>query len=103
MSENGPREGTRDLPRAGPEAGRRAVTSDSAAGAAYESMARRARRRHQEIVELVRSGLPYDQVAARYSRDHPLDLDVTPEEVAAAVAAEAAHPRSVTAPPARPR
>src|SRR5208282_2072553 len=45
MSENGPREGTKDLPRSGPDAGRRAVDGGSAAGAVYQSISRRARRR----------------------------------------------------------
>jgi hypothetical protein len=84
MSENGPREGTRDLPRAGPDAGRRAVDSDSAAGAAYQSIARRARRRRQEITEMVRSGLTFETAAATYARDHPLEPDVSRSEFAAA-------------------
>ncbi|MGA8276158.1 MAG: hypothetical protein WB789_08525 [Thermoplasmata archaeon] len=97
MSENGPREGTRDLPRSGAEAGRRAVDSNSASGAAYEAITRRARRRQEEIIALVHSGLPIEGVAASYTRDHPLEREVTPSEVAAAVALDKSH-----RPPMRP-
>jgi hypothetical protein len=93
MSENGPREGTRDLPRSGAEAGRRSVDDDSAAGAAYQAIARRARHRRQEILALVRAGLPFDGAAASYTRDHPLEREVTASEVAAAVASDKTHPR----------
>ncbi|MCI4343514.1 MAG: hypothetical protein L3J92_05315 [Thermoplasmata archaeon] len=86
MSENGPREGTRDLPRSGPDAGRRAVDSRSAAGAAYQSISRRARRRREEILALVRAGLSSEAAARRYSRDHPLEPEVSPSEVTAALA-----------------
>ncbi len=99
MSENGPREGTRDLPRSGPEAGRRAVDQDSASGAAYQAISRRAARRRQEILTLVRSGLSIEGAARAYTRDHPLEKEVTASEVAVVVAstktasAAAGHPR----------
>ena len=83
MSENGPREGTRDLPRSGPEAGRRAVDDDSTAGAAYSALQRQIRRRRDELLDLLRSGLSDPAAAAQYSRLHPLEHEVTPEEVAA--------------------
>ncbi|MCI4364593.1 MAG: hypothetical protein L3K10_00795 [Thermoplasmata archaeon] len=95
MSENGPREGTRDLPRSSPEAGRRAMDGGSASGAAYQAIARRARRRREEIIALVRSGLPFEQAAETYSRDHPLEHQVPLSEVAAAVASHKdRHPRA---------
>jgi len=88
MSENGPREGTKDLPRSGPDAGRRAVDGGSAAGAVYQSISRRARRRRLEILALVHSGLAPAVAATAYSRDHPLELEVTVREVELAVASE---------------
>jgi hypothetical protein len=97
MSENGPREGTRDLPRSGPDAGRRAVDRDSASGAAYQAIARRARRRQQEIIALVRTGLSFESAAESYNRDHPLERGVTTPEVEAAIAGQKTHlpqPRS---------
>src|SRR5580658_6869392 len=99
MSENGPREGTRDLPRSGPDAGRRAVDSHSAAGAAYQSISRRARRRREEIMALVRTGLSPEDAARKYSRDHPLEPDVSSAEVAAVIATGGSSP---SAPKRRP-
>jgi hypothetical protein len=94
MSENGPREGTRDLPRSGPESGRRAVDQDSASGAAYQAISRRAVRRRQEILMLVHSGLSVEGAAAAYTRDHPLEKEVTPSEVAVVVASRKSPPTS---------
>jgi hypothetical protein len=84
MSENGPREGTRDLPRSGPDAGRRAVDDTSAAGAAYKALHRRARQRREELVALVRSGLSPESVAREYSARHPLERAATVDEVESA-------------------
>jgi hypothetical protein len=86
VSENGPREGTRDLPRPGPDAGRRAVEGDSSAGVAYGSLARALRRRRSELVALVEAGETYSAAAESYRARHPLEPDVTSEEVEAAVA-----------------
>jgi len=84
MSENGPREGTRDLPRRSPEAGHRAVDPRSPSGIAYDRLARRERRRREEIRQLIRSGLQFEAIAERYAQDHPLERDVTRAEVKAA-------------------
>ncbi|MGB6442013.1 MAG: hypothetical protein WBF81_01790 [Thermoplasmata archaeon] len=86
MSENGPREGTRDLPRAGPDSGRRAVDEDSLAAAAYGSLARSLRRRRAELIALLESGEPPEGVAVTYRSDHPLESAVTTDEVDAALA-----------------
>ncbi len=84
MSENGPREGTRDLPRRHPEAGHRVVDRNSPSGVAYDRLARRERRRREEILQLVRAGLSFEAIATRYASDHPLERDVTREEVSVA-------------------
>lgn len=84
MSENGPREGTRDLPRRDPEAGRRSVDPESLSGRAYGSQARQQRRRGKEIRELLDQGLSAAEVARHYATDHPMEYPVTDEEVAAA-------------------
>lgn len=86
MSENGPREGTRDLPRPAPEAGRRAVESDSPAGVAYGSLSRSLRRRRAELVALAEAGGTPSAVANAYQTEHPLEPEVSAEEVDAAVA-----------------
>jgi hypothetical protein len=86
MSENGPREGTRDLPRPGPDAGRRAVEDDSLAGAAYGSLSRSLRRRRQELVSRVEAGESPSGVGKAYASDHPLEPAVTSDELDAAVA-----------------
>jgi hypothetical protein len=86
VSENGPREGTRDLPRPGPDAGHRAVDEDSVAGAAYGILSRSLRRRRAELVALVDSGGSLETVAATYLARHPLEPRVTPAEIQAAVA-----------------
>ncbi len=86
MSENGPREGTRDLPRPGPEAGRRAVADDSPAGIAYASLSRSLRRRRAELAALVEAGGTTDSAARTYETEHPLEPGVSVGEVDAAVA-----------------
>jgi len=102
VSENGPREGTRDLPRSGPEAGRRAVTSDSPAGAAYASVSRSLRRRRAELAELLAAGGTFESVARTYQSDHPLEPDVTAAEIEVAVAeAEARAPKAPVRIPSR--
>ena len=85
MSENGPREGTRDLPRRDPDAGHRSVAPGSPSGVAYASLAKRVRRRREEVLALHRSGLSFEAVATRYNRDHPLERAMTAEEVRLAV------------------
>ncbi len=86
MSENGPREGTRDLPRPGPDAGRRAVDEDSPAGVAYGTLSRSLRRRRAELVALMEAGGTAASVAKSYQAEHGLEPVVTPEEIDAAVA-----------------
>jgi hypothetical protein len=86
VSENGPREGTRDLPRSGPDAGRRAVDADSLAGAAYGSLSRSLRRRRAELVALVEAGETLSNIVKSYQLEHPLEPNVTRAEVDAAVA-----------------
>jgi hypothetical protein len=81
VSENGPREGTKDLPRRPPEAGHRGVDPDSTTGIAYSRLARTEKRRRDELEELARSGLPFHEIASRYAASHPLERDVTPEEI----------------------
>ena len=81
MSENGPREGTRDLPKRDREAGFRAVDPRTPAGIAYAEIGRAARRRRDELLELVRQGLPAARIAALYQAAHPLELPVTAEEI----------------------
>jgi hypothetical protein len=86
MSENGPREGTRDLPRPGPDAGRRAVDDDSLAGAAYGSLSRSLRRRRQELVARLEAGESPSGIGKAYASDHPFEPAVTSDEVDTAVA-----------------
>jgi hypothetical protein len=86
VSENGPREGIHDLPRSGPDAGRRAVDEDSPAGVAYASLSRSIRRRRAELVALVEAGGTAATVAKSYRAEHPLEPDVTADEIDAAVA-----------------
>jgi hypothetical protein len=85
MSENGPREGTRDLPRPGPEAGRRSVTADSPAGAAYSSISKSLRRRRAELVSMVEAGATPETAARSYQAEHPLEPIVTVDEITAAL------------------
>ncbi len=98
MSENGPREGTRDLPRRDPEAGRRGVDAGSLTGAAYDTVGRQQRRRVREVLELAREGLSAEEVVRRYGRDHPTERPPTVDEVEEIVAAGTPHAAS-----ARPR
>jgi hypothetical protein len=86
MSENGPREGTRDLPRPGPDSGRRAVTEDSPAGVAYGSISKSLRRRRAELVAMMEAGGTASTVARSYKAEHPLEPAVTEEEIFAALA-----------------
>jgi hypothetical protein len=88
VSENGPREGTRDMPRPGPDVGRRAVTADSPAGAAYASVARALRRRRADLAALAAEGGTFPSIAGAYQSEHPLEPDVTASEVETAVAEE---------------
>jgi hypothetical protein len=86
VSENGPREGTRDLPRPGPDAGRRAVEEDSLSGTAYASLARALRRRRTELAELAEAGGTFPSVAKAYQEGHPQEPVVTALEVELAIA-----------------
>jgi hypothetical protein len=86
VSENGPREGTRDLPRPGPDAGHRTVDEDSVAGAAYGTLSRSLRRRRAELLALLEASGAADTVAASYGARHPLEPRVTPDEIEAAAA-----------------
>ncbi len=83
MSENGPREGTRDLPGRDRDAGHRAVDPTSPAGRSYAAMGRAARRRRAELLELARTGLSARRVAELYRIAHPLEPEVTADEVRA--------------------
>lgn len=85
MSENGPREGTRDLPRRDPEAGFRAADENSAAGVTYRRLAQSLRRRQAELVALAREGGSPSTIAAEYQSKHPLETPVSRHEVAAAI------------------
>jgi hypothetical protein len=81
MSENGPREGTKDLPRRDPESGQRSIEPGSPSGRAYELHARQERRRREALLDLSRDGLSPEQIVARYGRDHPFERAVTLAEV----------------------
>jgi hypothetical protein len=85
MSENGPREGTKDLPRRDPESGHRSIEPDSPSGLAYARHSREAHRRRLEIRDLVGQGLSPLEVGARYRQDHPAERPVTIDEVLDAV------------------
>jgi hypothetical protein len=86
VSENGPREGTRDLPRRDPDAGRRAVDENSPAGVAYRALSRSLERRRAELAALMEAGGTPSSVAKSYQADHPLEPAVTRNEIDAAVA-----------------
>jgi hypothetical protein len=86
VSENGPREGTRDLPRPGPDAGHRTVDEDSVAGAAYGTLSRSLRRRRAELLALMDTRGTADTAASVYGTRHPLEPRVTPEEIEAVLA-----------------
>ncbi len=83
MSENGPREGTRDLPKRDREAGFKSVDPGTPAGSAYASMGRAAQRRREELRELLRSGHSPAQVVEIYRTTHPLEPVPTPDELRA--------------------
>jgi len=85
MSENGPREGTRDLPRGSPEAGHRAPDENSPAGAAYGRLSKSLRRRRAELVALAEAGAERRDIAKSYECLHPLEPTVTQDEIALAV------------------
>jgi hypothetical protein len=88
MSENGPREGTRDLPRRDPEARYRTVDEAGAAGAEYRKVAQSLRRRRAELLALAAAGGTPSTIASQYQADHPLEAPVSARE--AQVALEAA-------------
>lgn len=83
MSENGPREGTRDLPKRDRDAGHRAVDPRTPAGKAYAALSRAALRRREELTELVRQGLSAERIVEAYRIEHPLEPAVTTDEVLA--------------------
>jgi hypothetical protein len=83
MSENGPREGTRDLPKRDRDAGHRAIEPGTPAGEAYAALGRAARRRREALLDLVRQGLSASRIAEVYRVDHPLEPVVTHDEVRA--------------------
>jgi hypothetical protein len=83
MSENGPREGTRDLPKRDRDAGYRAVDPGTSAGIAYAALGRAARRRREELLELVRQGLSAPRITELYQSAHPLEPAVTIHEIRA--------------------
>lgn len=85
MSENGPREGTRDLPKRDREAGHRAVDPATPAGKAYAALSRAARRRREELFELVHQGLSAERIVEVYQGAHPLEPTVTVGEIRALV------------------
>ena len=83
MSENGPREGTRDLPKRDRDAGFRAVAPGTSTGTAYAALGRAAVRRREEILELVRQGLPPHRIVELYQSAHPLELPLSLDEIRA--------------------
>jgi len=85
MSENGPREGTRDLPRRDPEAGFRAPDENSSAGLAYRRLADSLRRRRAELRALAAAGGTTESIVADYRSSHPLETPVSQREVETAL------------------
>lgn len=85
VSENGPREGTRDLPKRDADAGRRAVDGESLAGRAYRAHDRAERQRDGELGDLAAEGLSEHEILVRYEQSHPFERAVTREEVRRAV------------------
>lgn len=83
VSENGPREGTRDLPKRDRDAGHRSVDPGTPAGKAYAALRRAAARRREELFELVRQGLSAEQISETYRTTHPLEPMVTVGEIRA--------------------
>jgi hypothetical protein len=98
MSENGPREGTKDLPRRDPASGQRSLDPDSPAGRAYQAHSRLERRRREILRDLAREGLTPEEIVVRYARDHPSERPVTLTEVVA-VLTMAAQREAVAGPP----
>ncbi len=87
LSENGPREGTRDLPRRDPEAGFRAADEKSRAGAAYREFSQSIQRRRAELLALAAAGGTPTSIAADYQASHPLEMPVSAREVQSALRA----------------
>ena len=83
MSENGPREGTRDLPKRDRDAGFRAVDPATPAGMTYSALGRAARRRREELLDLVRQGFSAPRIVELYRIAHPLEPVVTTDEIRA--------------------
>ncbi len=81
VSENGPREGTRDLPKRDADSGRRGVDEQSLAGRAYRAHDRAERQRDGELDELAAEGLSEHEILVRYQQSHPYERVVTLEEV----------------------
>jgi hypothetical protein len=90
VSENGPREGTRDLPRRNPESGFRTVEENSAAGTAYRRLAQSLRRRREELRSLAAAGGTPASIAADYHARHPLEPPVSDHEIEVALQGPAA-------------
>ena len=100
VSENGPREGTRDLPKRDADAGRRAVDERSPAGRAYRTHDRAERQRDGELDALASEGLSENEIVSRYGQSHPFERAVTHEEVERALdRARARSVRSTSGPP----
>jgi len=85
MSENGPREGTRDLPRRDPDSRHRAVDENSPAGIAYRNLAQALQRRRAELLALAAAGGTAAGIAAEYQARHPLEPPVSAREVESAI------------------
>ena len=85
MSENGPREGTRDLPRRNPEAAHRAPDETSMAGLAYGKLTKSLRRRRAELAILAETGASVSSIAKSYESVHPLEPPVSTKEIEAAL------------------
>ena len=81
MSENGPREGTRDLPKASSDTGHRAPDNSGSAGVAYTQLSKSLRRRRAELVALAAAGTAAADIARSYEADHPLEPTVTTHEI----------------------
>ena len=83
MSENGPREGTRDLPKRDRDAGYRGVEPGTQMDTAYAALGRAAARRREELLELVRQGHPPHRIVELYQSAHPLELPISLNEIRA--------------------
>lgn len=69
------------MPRPAPDAGRRAVEPDSPAGVAYGSISRSLRRRRAELLILLEAGGSNDAIVESYRLAHPLEPEVTSDEL----------------------